>query len=333
MDDQTDVTSMREVRAAALNAPPGALVYAGWRDADDTAASPEIFAHLAEAVIGIGAAALELERPLVFISHPRVFGGLAVRWGEEDTPVPDDEVGEAWLRGEQFALRTVPARTLIVRAGPVVPRHPREAAATLARLGRQGDRRITPISDADLARGIQALVAAGTTGVVHLAGPETTEHELWSSVAQALERSAPQLGGPERPSWALRSHRAESIVGEVLAPELEGGPSPAEALAKVSLAAPAPTSSVRISTHWNEELPIGETRLSSSLSLVRLGPGDPFELRAGQRLWIRSGKVVLEIDGEDDRVLRSGLRLDLTREGRVVAVAATEAIFDRGRPG
>ena len=332
MDADTDVTSMRAVRSAAVQAEPRALIYAGWRDAPVDAPPEQVFAHIAEAVIGIGAAALELNGRLVVISHPRVFGGLAARWSEDDTPVPEDELGEAWLRGEQFALRTVPGRALVVRAGPVIPTKASEARSALASLGPVGVRRITPISDFDLGRAVRALVEAEATGVVHVAGPETSEREVWRGWTEVLGEPPLSEAGPVRPSWALRSGRGATVLDPVPAPTYG-----AEEASSASAPAPdreAPRSSgVRITTLWRGDLPVGEVRLHRDLSVVRLEAGQAFDVQPGQAVSVRSGKLVLEVEGDEDRVLRGGTRFETPRAARLVAVAATEAIIDRGRSG
>ncbi|MEL6185414.1 MAG: hypothetical protein AAFU79_12395, partial [Myxococcota bacterium] len=254
----------------------------------------------------------------------------------DDNPLPEDELGEAWLRGEQFALRTVPGRALVVRAGPVIPTQAGEARAALASLGAVGARRVTPVSDYDLGRSVRSLLEAEATGVVHVAGPEVSEQEVWSGWAEALGEPSPSESGPVRPSWALRSEKGKAILGHLSAPSYPAGAEgasvdPPAALPAVPEASRSP--GVRITTLWRGELPGGEVRLHRDLSVVRLEAGQAFDVQAGQGVSVRSGKLVLEVEGDEDRVIREGTRIDTSRSARIVAVAASEAIVDRGTSG
>lgn len=129
VDVESDVTSMRAVRSAVMTHQPEVILYAGWRDAAENEAE-RAFTYCAEAVIGVAAAALELGAVFVFLSHPAVFGFPGAH-DEAVEPRPGDVVGEAWLRGETFALRAARAQTLIVRAEPQSETEQRNLACSL----------------------------------------------------------------------------------------------------------------------------------------------------------------------------------------------------------
>lgn len=167
-----DPRSMREVRAAVVEAAPDIVVYGGYRARSATDA---VFEWCAEATIGVAAAALEAEALLVFVSHPDVGARTP-----EATPCPISPLGEGFEKGEQFATRAMRGRCLVVR-----PPRAEVEAASLGRL-------------------IRRCFEAGQRGPVPLAAePEPAE-------ARAEVPRAPEPAGAEaRTSSSARAWAGE----------------------------------------------------------------------------------------------------------------------------
>lgn len=320
VDVDVDVRSMRAVRSAALARRPDAILYAGLRDPEAAEADTDgAFLDCAEAPIGVAAAALELGAVAVLISHPAVFGGSGGPWRESDEPQPTTGYGEAVRRGEVFLSRAARDRALVVRAGPVLSSGLTiEQKALAERAVRPRPRRVTPIADVTLGAAIRALLVAKERGVVHVSGREVDEVELWSQIARALGVAPPVPAEPEdapASCWALASERRAEIAEDwsLAFPSREGEAS-------------GGARELEIREVFRGSLPRGLTRVTESVSVASLEPGQRLLLDAGpQVLFVRTGKVVTEVGDDADLVLRGGQRLDLTEVGgRVVAVDPSE---------
>ena len=203
-ESEAFLLSMKEVRAVVVRTQPCAILYAGWRNFVAADNDPDAAFRLwAEAPIGMAAAALELNIPIVFISHPFVFGGRGHLRSEDDVPAPPSAVAEAVVRGEAFVQRTARALALVIRAGPVLSMGREVVGSGLTISSRQ---KLTPVLDSDLARIIRKIVQTDARGIVHVGGPCTEA----SSLSGWVEFGRSDISGGDS-SWALRCDRLETL--------------------------------------------------------------------------------------------------------------------------
>lgn len=160
-----------------------------------TAYSQSSEADVVDATRAVAAAAAACGARLVHLSSDMVFGGEDAPYDEDAAPDPLNDYGRWKLAAELLAAEHV-AGALVTRTSLVVSGEPLDHQARwLQRALTAGeevtlfdDEYRTPVQAHDLAGAIWALVADGTTGVVHLAGPERL------SRAQIGLRCAEHLG-------------------------------------------------------------------------------------------------------------------------------------------
>jgi dTDP-4-dehydrorhamnose reductase len=130
----------------------------------------------------------------VYLSTEYVFDGTAGPYGEEDPVRPLSAYGRSKLEGERAVLDADPA-ALVLRTAVVYgpERHGRNFAyQVVTRLGRgdplrvPGDQVSTPTYNADLVEGLVRLVAAGTGGIVNVAGPEVLDRAAFARQLASL---------------------------------------------------------------------------------------------------------------------------------------------------
>ena len=344
--DGLEVASMREVRSAAVEAQPSALVYA----APSVPSEPDrAFALCAEAPIAIAAAALELGVPAVLITSPETLGVRA----EDERPQPGTGEGEALERGETFLLRAAGGRGLVVRAGPVVSSDPSDWPTTVP----HGF--ACALSDRELGSALGDLLEGGATGVVHLPGPREPPQASFRRMAEAIGVEAPPVGlgtgwvfelgrarlfgwtGPARSDRSdlgrrpgAGGERLSAVAPAPLAGVLESAPAPADGVEAVA-AAPVP-----LAPGWDHRgPPAGRTPVLPGVAVLRLAPGERASVGSAGAcgLVLRTGKVLVEVPDADDRVARAGTRLDLSGaeapRATIAAVDASEVwiVVSRGR--
>lgn len=340
VDAETDPTSMRDVRAAVVAHRPRAVLYRPPLDGRAEANPEWAFSLAAEAPIGVVAAGLELDAKPILLSDPMVFGGAGGPWLADDVPEPGGVLAESLRRGEVFFSRAAQGRGLLVRAGPILSTGLEEEERRLA-LGwtpTEG-RKVTPVSDHALGQALRAWLESDATGVVHLAGPEIREPELWARLAAAIGVEAPasrrafpgtgRIGSLEgRPAeWesVLKSRPAAAspstpvAFGERLLDPLAEGPEEV---------APPPAEDLRL---WADAEATGCFELGPGVMLWRLRSGDEARWGAGAIVTLLEGKALLELPGED-RVATVGQRSGPLSAGRCVAVAPSRlVVVEAGR--
>lgn len=147
-----------------------------------------------EAARTVARAARDVGATLVVFSSEYVFDGTRGRYTEEDEVRPLNEYGRQKVALETVA-REVP-RHLICRTSGIFgwePARKNFVCQLMDRL-RAGhrftvacDQVITPTYAPDLAQGVRALIDAGTTGVVHVVGPQVVlRHQFAVAVCEAF---------------------------------------------------------------------------------------------------------------------------------------------------
>lgn len=162
-----------------------------------TAYSQSSEADVVDATRSVAQAAAETGARLVHLSSDMVFGGDAAPYDEEARPDPVNDYGRWKLRAEEEVCALVPD-ALVTRTSLVTSGDPLDHQAQwLVRALSGGDEVTlfhdeyrTPVRADALAAALWELVAAGTTGVVHLPGPERL------SRAEVGRRCAEHLGLP-----------------------------------------------------------------------------------------------------------------------------------------
>jgi dTDP-4-dehydrorhamnose reductase len=166
----------------------------------------------------LAAAARRRGARTVFFSTEYVFDGTTGPYRESDEARPLSVYGRTKLAGEQAVLEADPA-ALVVRTtvvwGPEA--NGRNFAHQLARRLRDGtpmavpeDQISTPTYNDDLARATVALVDAGVTGVVHVAGAELLDRAAFARRLAAAMGLDPALVQPV-PTAALGQRAARPL--------------------------------------------------------------------------------------------------------------------------
>lgn len=170
---------------------------------------------------------------LVAISTDLVFGGDRAPYREDDAPHPLSVYGRTKSEGEQAVLEAHPAAvvarvSLVLGRGHGARGTSSESIAWALRAGRSvslfTDEHRTPVDPESVADAVERMLAARTSGLFHLGGPERlTRHELGLRVARALglpadglvaARQADYSGPDPRPAdVSLRSERARRELG------------------------------------------------------------------------------------------------------------------------
>jgi dTDP-4-dehydrorhamnose reductase len=223
-----DVTDAAAVSAVVHSARPEVVINATAYNKVDAAESEleAAFAVNATAVLNLALAAKRAGALLVHVSTDYVFDGAQSRpYLEEDAPRPINAYGRSKRAGEMM-MEAVGAPTLLVRTSGVFgPGGSRakggsfvdrilDRARTGASLRVVDDQRFTPTYAPDLAAALVGLIAAGATGIVHVANEGACS---WYDLAMAalevagvgatVERiSSAELAAPaRRPAYSVLS--------------------------------------------------------------------------------------------------------------------------------
>ena len=188
---ELDVTRRDSILEAMTTTRPDVIIHcAGWTDVDGCERDPDrAFATNALGTRYVAEAADRVAAHLCYVSTDYVFDGTQTTPYHEWHPVnPLSEYGRSKLAGE----RELPAATTVIRTSWVCGEHGRGGfvRAILAAAAREespirvvADQRSCPTAAADLARGIQALVATRANGCFHVTNQgEASRFEL----AQAI---------------------------------------------------------------------------------------------------------------------------------------------------
>ena len=189
-----DLEALAGDRAAAHALVEGAesgvvVVAAGMTWVDGCEQEPELAARVnRDGPAALAAAAAAAGARTVYLSTEYVFDGTGGPYGEDDPVCPLSVYGRSKLEGERAVQEADPAalvlRTTVVY-GPEA--NGRNFAYQLAsRLGRgeamrvPGDLVSSPTYNRDLAEALLALVDAGVSGVVNVAGPEVLDRATFA---------------------------------------------------------------------------------------------------------------------------------------------------------
>jgi dTDP-4-dehydrorhamnose reductase len=137
-----------------------------------------------EQPLNLARTAAEVGARFVYFSTDYVFDGVAGPYTENDLPHPLSVYGQAKLEAEQALAAELGDAQLTVRTcwvfGP--ERQGKNFAYQLVRILREGrtlpcpsDQISSPSYGPDVARAVLALVEAGQSGLVHVAGPEVMD--------------------------------------------------------------------------------------------------------------------------------------------------------------
>ena len=145
----------------------------------------------------------------VYLSSDYVFDGAAGNFREDDPVAPVCAYGrqkalvEQWLAenlGQYLLVRTAKVYADLPGAGGILNSmidEARRAVDTGETLVCASDQRFSPTLDTDLARGLEALMAAGETGTWHVCGPRALKRrELLALVLERLEIMVGVRGKP-----------------------------------------------------------------------------------------------------------------------------------------
>lgn len=213
---------------------PDAIVHAaGLSNVDDCERDPAA-AHAINAELAgtVAAAAAERGVKLVHISTDHLFAGTGSMYAESDPPQPLNAYAGSKLAGERLVAQRCP-QALIVRTNFFGWGHAfRKSISDWAIEGLRAQQRLrafddvffTPILAARLARAVHALVAAGTSGIVHVCGDErVSKHEFAMRLAAAFGLSTAGiergryadagLAAPRPRDMSLSNARARGILG------------------------------------------------------------------------------------------------------------------------
>lgn len=219
-----DVTDRRAVDALVAELDPDAVVHTAY--VRDGARAAEV---TVDGAVAVAAAARRVGARLVHLSTDVVFAGdRSGAYTEDDPPDPISDYGRQKASSERAVLELVPA-ALVVRTsllyGGSVPGPHEEAALEAAQGERDAvfftDEIRCPTVTGDLADALLDLVAAETTGVLHVAGPEAVSRYEFARLVVASaglpdDRLVPGRStdsGLVRPlNCALDSSRAAALL-------------------------------------------------------------------------------------------------------------------------
>lgn len=195
VDVVADITDAAGVRRAVDAAAPAAVIHAAaWTDVDGAERDPERAnlvngegsRHVAAAARAIGARVMAVGSDYVFS------GGGGAPYGEDAVPDPISAYGRSKLFGERAVLAVDPSFTVARTAwlwGGSGKHFPRTVLTVLRDRGGMEvvtDEAGSPTHVTDLATALVGLLAAGGSGIYHLAGEgRATRWELARAVAEA----------------------------------------------------------------------------------------------------------------------------------------------------
>lgn len=209
---------------------PDVVFYpAGFTWVDGCERDPER-AHAANVAqpLNVARAALAAGGRFVYFSTDYVFDGRDGPYAETDPPRPLSVYGRAKLDAEHALVDALGEAALIVRTtwvfGP--ERQGKNFAYQLARTLSQGqtlpcpsDQVSTPSYGPDVARAVVALVEAGHSGLVHVAGPELMDRAGFArALAAAFGLDAGRIDA--RPTAALGQGAPRPLKSGLLTPRL-----------------------------------------------------------------------------------------------------------------
>lgn len=195
VDHVVDIRDQPAVQRVVAESDPDAIIHAAaYTDVDGGERNPEqAKAVNAEGSANVAAAAVNVGAHLLAISTDFVFAGDGGAPYEEDAaPNPISVYGSSKLAGERAVLEANPGFAVIRTAwvwGGAGKHFPRTVLTVLQSRGAMevvDDEAGCPTHAGDLALGIIRLLAAGASGIYHLAGNgRTTRFELARAVAAA----------------------------------------------------------------------------------------------------------------------------------------------------
>lgn len=220
-------STVRELAGSLARRPDAAVILLGETRIDACAADPAGTAQTN--VAGVAKVARELAElgiTPVFVSSDAVFDGSRAYWSEEDAPNPILTYGRQKLEAER-AVASLASPWIVVRLpkllSPMVEDWV-EALAWPAPIQCAVDQYFTPMSAADAAAALIALIDQGAQGLYHVAGPERLSrralldavvNEYGKPIAPIVERSmreierAHGLREPRPLDTSMRSVRAD----------------------------------------------------------------------------------------------------------------------------
>ncbi|MEQ8275222.1 MAG: sugar nucleotide-binding protein [Deltaproteobacteria bacterium] len=294
-----DATSMRDVRRVVAEHEPTAVVWMRFWDDIAAAERDENRAYLenSEAVISLAAATMEFSATPVLVSTPELFGQRGGPWAESDDPTPRSVWAESRRRGEVLLMRAAP-HAVVLRVGPLLSDDLSvERSALAAGVSTGPSRRVSPVSVGALATSIRAVLAAKAKGVVHVTADEAPvrEHELWTSIAEALGVAPTAVRHRQDDHLAPNAGMRADRLGKMLE-----GPLPSwRAVLEGPAPAPVAAESEPTDNTWARTSRYTATRdvLARGDSSGGEGPAD---------LFVERGKIALTVvkDGEEsDRIV------------------------------
>jgi len=213
---------------------PDMIVHAaGLSSVDDCERQPDLAFAINARLAGVVAAAAQAQGiALVHISTDHVFSGERALYTEADAPQPLNAYARSKLEGERAVAAVCPG-ALIVRTnffgwGPSGRQSISDwilaGLRARAQLTMFNDVHFTPILASRLATRVQALVEAGASGVLHVAGEErVSKHAFSLRLATAFGLPADtiregrfadaQLAAPRPRDMSLSCERARSLLG------------------------------------------------------------------------------------------------------------------------
>lgn len=223
-----------ELERELADAKPDLIVHAaGLSSVDGCERQPDLAFAVNAGLAGVVAAAAQAQGiALVHISTDHVFSGERALYTEADTPQPLNAYARSKLEGERRVAAACPG-ALIVRTnffgwGPggrlSISDWILDGLRARAPLTMFSDVHFTPILASRLATRVQALVEAGASGVLHVAGEErVSKHAFALRLAAAFGLPADtiregrfadaQLAAPRPRDMSLSCERARSLLG------------------------------------------------------------------------------------------------------------------------
>ena len=199
---QLDLTSEAQIDALLAAAPPAVIHWPAFNPAvDEVERHPE-----ATRLVNVEAPRRLLDRlrgsavKIVYYSTDYVFDGAAGPYGEDDEPMPLSEYGRQKLEIEHAVMGMFPT-ALVLRTTVVFSHEPQgknfvqRAVAALRRgevIRQPLDQFATPTYAPALAKAARQLVAAGATGVVHVAGPDFMSRVEFAEIMAEVFGFSPQ---------------------------------------------------------------------------------------------------------------------------------------------
>ena len=229
-----DITSARAVGERFLADRPAAVIHAAARSKTPACQANPAGARRANGEATRILADLAAEVPIVFYSTDLVFDGLQGGYVEEDAVNPRSIYAETKVEAEAF-VRLHP-KGLVIRTSlnhgtsPTGDRAFNEEMSLAWRAGRTlslfEDEFRCPIPVAATARATWDLLAAGATGVLHVAGSERLSRlEIGRLLAARQPAGEARIeatslrsyqGAPRSPDTSLDSSKAEALLGRLL---------------------------------------------------------------------------------------------------------------------